>query len=201
MVASDDVRIRPAEEAAAAVARSLAAAIEARGAASLACSGGRTPGAVWVALAAMDLPWDRVHVWQVDERVVPEGDPARNLGPIRSGFASVPVRLHPMPLDGSDYDPGVIDVVQLGLGADGHVASLFPGAEWPPRFGYAGVHLGHARYTLGFDAINGARERMFVVTGADKAPALRRVMEGDRALPGAHVRREGTTVFTDQDPT
>lgn len=181
----------------------LRGAIQARGCATLAASGGRTPGPAWEALVRVPLDWARITVFQVDERVVGEDDPARNLRGLRRIFGAVPVALRPMPLDGSTYDlPPELDVVQLGMGGDGHTASLFPAPDpgapdWPAGdFGQVGPHLGHTRWTLGFAPIRRARARVFLITGADKAPALRRVLAGDTSLPAASVG--GATVFADQ---
>lgn len=190
------------------IGKALAEAIRARGRASLAASGGRTPAAVWSYLAWQELDWGRVSVAQVDERVVAEDHPDRNLRGVRTGFGGLQAGLLPMPIDGTDYEPAlttiagappVLDVVQLGMGADGHTASLFPGDTWPQGdFGGVGPHLGHARYTLGLSVINRARFRIFVVTGEDKADSLRRVLAGDLAMPASHVGRSSTVFCVDR---
>ena len=187
------------------IAVTLQQAIEARGQASLAASGGRTPGAIWRHLAAKPLPWSQIHVFQVDERVVSVGHPDRNLSALQAAFAGLPLSLHPMPLDGSAYalnsftgDPPVLDIVQLGLGPDGHTASLFPGGPWPEGdFGAAGMHLGYLRYTLSFSCINRARLRLFVVTGADKGPILLQLIQKDPSLPASLVWQEAAVLCTD----
>jgi 6-phosphogluconolactonase len=207
-------------------ARALAAAAETavarRGIFTLAVSGGRTPWAMLAALGEYDIPWDNAHVFQVDERVAPRGDPERNLTGITVSLLKSPglppENLHPMPVDEPDLEaaaaryateltsvcgsPPVLDVVHLGLGDDGHTASWPPGdpvVEVADRdVAVSGVYRGRRRMTLTPAAVNRARVILWLVTGTDKADALRRVCTGDRHLPASRVRPHRSLALTDR---
>ncbi len=205
-----------AERAAVWVADQLWTAIAERDVAHLAVSGGTTPKAMFAALAALPLPWERVHVWQVDERVAPDGDPARNLNDLQAALLSkVPATPHLLAVTDPDLGAaaaayaadlhtacdGVLDVVHLGLGDDGHTAS------WPPGdpvvnvtdadAARAGPYQDHVRLTLTVPAVNRARHIMFLVAGPAKADPLAKLVSGDPSIPAAHVRRDDVIVFAD----
>lgn len=210
-----DVVITPdaAAAAAASIAARLRAAIARNGRASLAVSGGSTAPPLLEALAAEDVDWSRVDVFQVDERVAPDGDPDRNA----EQLAALPVAAHPMPVTDSDLSaaaaryagdlPARLDVVHLGLGDDGHTAS------WPPaphpdrgvvdRAGEVGVVAnfnGRDRMTLLPDAVNDADARIVLVTGSGKAATVRRWLgDHDDSLPISRVVQAGTVVVLDPD--
>ena len=185
-----------------------------RGAAHFAVSGGTTPAAMFVALAHFELPWSDLHVWQVDERVAPDGDADRNAGqlrPLRDAGANV----HLMPVTDPDlesaaiaYDGdlhvacrGVLDVVHLGLGDDGHTASWAPGdpviAVESADVAVTQAYKGRVRLTLTRPAVNRARAVAFLVAGAGKANALSRLLTDDPGIPATAVRRDHAVCFTD----
>ena len=197
-------------------------AVSARGRFILAVSGGHTPWHMLRALASEPVPWDSVHLFQVDERIAPAGDPDRNLTHIREellGRVSLPAHhLHAMPVEEADLPaaaaryareleavagaPPVLDAVHLGLGADGHTASLLPGdaalevAE--AEVTLAGPHGGRARMTLTYPPLDRARAVLWVVTGAEKAPVLPRLLAGDRSIPAGRVRPDRALVLADR---
>lgn len=192
------------------IARRLRESVRRRGTASLALSGGSTAPPLIAALAAADAGWEAVAVWQVDERVAPDGHAARNAGQLDplDGLAS---RVHRMPVTGRDlrgaarrYAAGLpdrFDVVHLGVGDDGHTAS------WPPdrpdvRESERSVELvelfnGWPRMTLTRRVVDAARSRVVLTTGADKRGIVERWLLRDPALPITAVRRTGTRVFLD----
>jgi 6-phosphogluconolactonase len=184
-------------------------------------SGGSTPLEMLEALVAEDLPWCAMHVFQVDERAAPRGDPARNLTLLENALLGrTPLsaeRLHAMPVEESDLDaaarryaqllletagtPPVLDLVHLGLGDDGHTASLVrddSALEVTDRdVAISGEYRGQRRMTLTLPSIDRARQRLWLVTGADKAGMLARLMAGDRSIPAGRVRGEDSVVFAD----
>jgi 6-phosphogluconolactonase len=200
---------------AAIVAEVVRDAIQARGVAAVAFSGGRTPAPLFAQLARHDLPWERVHVFQVDERIAPDGHPDRNLVDLRAKLLDhVPAQAHPMPVTAADlhdaaqgYEAllrmvcgGVLDLVHLGLGDDGHTASWPPGDPVVDARGDVAVipsFRGRARMTLTPTAVNRARRILWLVSGADKADVLTRLRSGDDTLPAARVRRD-SLVLADQ---
>ena len=193
-----------------------------RGRFNLAVSGGDTPRVMLRALAAMAVPWERVHVFQVDERVAPPGDPARNLTQLHECLlAHVPLRpeqVHAMPVEQADLDaaarsyaavlyasagaPPVLDLVHLGLGVDGHTASLVPGDPsldvTDAEVALAGPYQGRRRMTLTFPAIDRARRVLWVVTGGNKAAMLERLQAGDRTIPAGRVRQDRAMLIADR---
>lgn len=180
--------------------------------AAIALSGGRTPWAVLTRLAQVDLAWERVHVYQVDERIVPHGDPARNLTHLDAALLRhVPVVVHPLPVDEPDLDaaarrysaelPEVLDLVHLGLGVDGHTASLVPA---DPVLEVTGTnvaitnnYLGTRRMTLTYAPLDRAAAILWIVTGNDKREVLRRLLAGDETIPAGRVARDRAVVITD----
>lgn len=209
-----------AHRAAEAVAGEARASVAARGRFLLALSGGTTPQRMFQLLAKEDVPWSLVHLFQVDERIAPLGHRDRNATHLLELVARVPLppgQFHPMPVDESDLgagvnryaatlrevagNPAVLDLVHLGLGADGHTASLIPGegaldtAE--ADVSLTGPYSGHRRMTLTLPVLNRARRILWLVAGADKATALARLRQGDRAIPAGRVRTDRALVITD----
>jgi 6-phosphogluconolactonase len=193
-----------------------------RGRFNLAVSGGDTPRVMLRALADMAVPWECVHVFQVDERVAPSGDSARNFTQLHECLlAHAPLRpeqVHAMPVEHADLDaaarsyaavlcanagtPPVLDLVHLGLGVDGHTASLVPGDPsldvTDAEVALAGPYQGRRRMTLTFPAIDRARRVLWVVTGASKAAMLKRLQAGDRTIPAGRVQRSRAILLVDR---
>lgn len=173
----------------------------------LAVSGGSTPVAMFTRLAAMPLPWERVHVWQVDERQVPLDDPARNLSLLVASGLAARARVHAMPVGTGtpdDYACALadtpLDLVHLGLGADGHTASLVPGdpaLDSRAPVTWAGPYQGTRRMTLTFPTLRAARAVLFVVTGGDKLPAVRQLLARDPRCVAARLDHPHAHLLTE----
>jgi 6-phosphogluconolactonase len=221
-----EIRVLPdatavASEAAKIIAREAGAAVAARGRFRVAVSGGRTPGQMLHALAHEDLPWNRVYVAQVDERVAPTGHADRNLTQLRESLlehvALRPAQVCAMPVELPDLEaavvdyarrlgviagtPPVLDLVHLGLGTDGHTASLVPG---DPVLDVTDADVvltqpyqGWRRMTLTYPVLNRARRILWVVTGTEKAEMLRRLSDSDVTIPAGRVRQEHALVLAD----
>ena len=232
------VVVRPDPTALAAAAASwlaaaLRTAIGRRGTATLAVSGGSTPGLLFAALALEDVAWASVHVLQVDERIAPDGDPDRNLTELQTTLLDrVPLPItnfHAMPVSGllggtptsastststaptaaaADYSAiidrlcgGVIDIVHLGLGDDGHTASLVPGdpvLDATDRdVAVTGEYKGRRRMTLTYPVLDRAGAILWLVAGPSKASVVPRLVSHDAQIPAGRVRNENAIVFAD----
>ena len=209
-----------ATAAAAYLATRARAAVSRHGAFCVALSGGRTPWKMLERLIELDVQWAGVHVFQADEREAPDGHAERNaarLAAILAGSGLPDANLHLMPVAGGDPHRGCetyaqaiarhgrggrLDLVHLGLGEDGHTASLVPGdpaLEVTDRdVAVAGPYQGRRRMTLTFPAIARAAERMWVVTGVTKAAMLARLRAGDETIPAGRVTRRDAIVFADE---
>jgi len=192
------------------LAAAIRASIDVRGACVLALSGGRTPWAALRALADHAVPWERVTVVQVDERAAPEGHPDRNLVGLTAALP-LAARIVPMPVDDPAGDAayaamlhercgGVLDVVHLGLGDDGHTASLVPGDQALDATGlvaWTGEYQGRRRMTLTYPALNAARTVLWLASGASKRPVVERLLRADPSIPAGRVRAARATLLVD----
>lgn len=199
----------------------IAEAAAARGRATLALSGGQTPRQMLEVLSGRRVRWDALHVFQVDERVTPPGDERRNCRAIEealcrdgalpaANFHAMPVGAQALEVAAERYagllrefagDPPVLDVVHLGIGTDGHTASLVPGDalldETRREVGVSGPYQGLARMSLTFAPLGRARHVLWLVTGGSKAPMLRRLANGDRSIPAGRIERARAVVVAD----
>lgn len=211
-----------AQSAARIIAEEANAAVIDTGRFVMAVSGGRTPWMMLRALGRKSLPWDRVHVVQVDERVAPAGDADRNLTHLRESLIGQsplrPEQIHGMPVQSADLEgavlgysatlcalagsPPVLDLIHLGLGPDGHTASLVPGdpvlAVSNADVALTGPYQGRRRMTLTYPALNRARRILWLVTGSEKRDMLARLQKGDLSIPAGRVCRERAEIVADR---
>ncbi len=202
-----------ARAAADAVVRWAHAAVDADGSFHFAVSGGRSPWAMFAELASRDMPWERTTIYQVDERIAPADDPDRNLAHLRQALADAPATVLPMPVEAADVTlaadeyggalPPVFHLVHLGIGPDGHTASLVPGdpvlevTDRPVAL-TGTVYQGRRRMTLTYPGLARARQLLWLVSGDDKRSPLARLLAGDRSIPAGRVEAGTSLVLADR---
>ena len=202
-----------AQRAAEYVAGQAGAAIADHGRFTLAVSGGHTPWAMFAQLVRQQMSWEEVTIFQVDERVAPAGDPDRNLTHLRRAVTPMTAaEIRPMPVEAPDLAlaadeyagslPESFDLVHLGLGPDGHTASLVPGdpvLEIGDRdVAVTGVYQGRQRMTLTYPVLERAPNVLWLITGADKVDALARLRAGDRSIPAGRISAANALVIADE---
>ncbi len=211
-----------AKRAAAVIAEEARIAVAARGRFLLAVSGGKTPWIMLRALATEVVPWKHVHVVQVDERVAPAGHADRNLTHLRETLLEHaplrPEQIYAMPVEEPDLAaaaaryaqtlreiagmPPVLDLAHLGLGPDGHTASLVPNDPalniTDADVAITEVYQGRQRMTLTYPMLNRSRKILWVVTGAEKVSMLKRLQDGDVSIPAGRIRRDQALILADR---
>ncbi len=214
-----------ARAAASRIALDARAAVAARGRFTMAVSGGKAPWQMLRDLAEEDVPWKDVHVFQVDERIAPAGDPDRNLTHLRESLLEhaplPPNQIYAMPVESSDLEaaaleytetlrkeagsPAILDLAHLGMGPDGHTASLVPN---DPVLGVSntdvaltGVYLGRRRMTLTFPIINRSRRILWLITGSEKVPMFSRLRAADPTIPAGRISQAHALIMADRAAT
>jgi 6-phosphogluconolactonase len=193
------------------IAESARAAIEEHGSCGLAVSGGRDPWPMFSQLEDLGLDWTRIAIFQVDERVAPPGSDERNLTHLVESLSiGAQGSIRPMPVNDEDLDaaanryaeslPNALDIAHLGIGQDGHTASLIPGdpvLEVRDRrvAVTTGEYEGVRRMTLTYPELERVRVLLWVVTGEGKLDALRKLLDQDPSTPSGRLRPGGDSLI------
>jgi len=200
-----------AHAAAAYVAEQARNAVARRGRFSFAVSGGRTPWAMFAELASCSVPWAQTVIYQVDERIAPRGDPDRNLTNLETSLAHVPANIVAMPVEVDDLEAGAsayaeqlperFDLVHLGLGPDGHTASLIPGdpvlAVADQLVAVTQPYQRRQRMTLTYPALARADQILWLIAGAQERDPLALLLHGNASIPAGRVTALQSLVMTD----
>ena len=182
---------------------------------AIAASGGRTPWAMYGQLEDQEVPWTEAEIFQADERIAPPGSPERNLTHLIAALSiGAQGSLRPMPVDADDPDAGAsayadglparLDLVHLGLGPDGHTASLVPGdpvleVEDRRVAVTGGEYQGTRRMTLTFPELAKAQRLLWIVTGAEKREPLAKLLARDRSITAGRVEPRQSLVLADRE--
>ncbi|MGC8470799.1 MAG: 6-phosphogluconolactonase [Acidimicrobiales bacterium] len=181
-----------------------------------AVSGGTTPWQMFAVLVTLDMPWERTVIWQADERVAPGDDPDRNLAHLREALGDEAATVRPMPVEDADLDaaaarygaalPQQLHLVHLGLGPDGHTASLVPtdpvlSVQDLPVALTAATYKGRRRMTLTYPGIKRARRLLWLISGPDKRWALEKLLASDPSIPAGRVEAGSSVVMADRPAT
>lgn len=220
-ILSDDVSL--ARRAASVIAADARAAVAARGRFVMAVSGGKSPWVMLADLADEDVPWANVHVFQIDERIAPAGDPDRNYTHLRSSLlehAPIPEQqIYAMPVELPNPEAAakqyagtlesvagkspILDLAHLGLGPDGHTASLIPNDPVlnvnDVDVAITGVYQGRRRMTLTYPVINRSRRILWLIEGKDKVAALSKLRAGDSSIPAGRISQPQALILADRD--
>jgi len=212
-----------AKRAAAIIAADARAAVSARGRFVMAVSGGKSPWLMLADLANEDMPWANVHVFQIDERIAPAGDPDRNYVHLRDSLLQhapiPPEQIYAMPVESPDVDaaakeyahtlagvagkPPVLDLAHLGLGPDGHCASLIPNDPvlnvMDRDVAITGVYQGRRRMTLTYPVINRSRRILWLVSGKDKVSAFPKLRAADPSIPAGRISQTQALLLADRE--
>ena len=190
---------------------------------SMAISGGRTPWEMLKVLSQAELPWTRVNFFQVDERVAPDGHADRNLTQLYQSIAgstmATTLQIFPMPVTAANLDSASqeyaesihtitegkgLDLIHLGMGSDGHTASLVPSdgvLTINDREVACTEHAyqGRKRMTLTYPLLNSAKHILWIVTGAEKREMVQRLLQQDASIPAGLVSQKNALLMVDND--